>query len=197
MSRIKDLVSQMSKKITHKNSAETQCEFWWDRFMNNGGPDAYNNFVRYEIEVAVLDFEMDKLSEEYEILKNKISTNSNNFYAITIGSAEKTNVTPCQDLWKRFIDSADGKDFVTADAYFERGDNGYIHIHALIEKTKKWSMSMPKLRKRYGKYKGKQHNFDIKSLHGLEIIKWGKYIRKDANKTWNKTHNNTLEISKD
>ncbi len=197
MSKIKDLVSQMSKKITARNIALSQKDFWWDRFMKNNGPDSYNEFVKYEMEVAVLDLKMNKLSEEYEILKNKISTNSNNFYAITIGSAEKTNVSPCLDMWKRFIDSADGKDFVTSEAFYEKGDNGYIHIHALIEKTKKWSMSMPKIRTRYGKYKGKQHNFDIKSLHGLEIIKWRQYIKKDAGNAWNKTNNNTLEISKD
>ena len=109
MSKIKDLVSQMSKKITARNIALSQKDFWWDRFMKNNGPDSYNEFVRYEMEVAVLDLKMNKLSEAYEILKNKISTNSNNFYAITIGSAEKTNVTPCVDMWKRFIDSADGK----------------------------------------------------------------------------------------
>jgi hypothetical protein len=197
MSQIKDLVSEMSKKITLKNSAQEQLEFWWNRFLANDGPDAYNNFVRYEIECKLLDYEMEKLSDEYDRLKNIISTKSNNFYAITIGSAEKTNVTPCLDLWKRFVGSADCKDFVTADAYFERGDNGYIHIHALIEKTRKWSMSMSKLRKRYGKYKGKQHNFDIKRIKGLEIKKWGQYIKKDINKPWNKTHNNSLNFSKD
>jgi hypothetical protein len=46
-------------------------------------------------------------------------------------------------------------------------------------------MSMPKIRKSYGSYKGKQHNFDIKRLKGVGIKKWENYIKKDAKNAWN------------
>ena len=190
MNNIKDLVSEYAKKYSRKNTLEKQKEFWWARFMENNGYESYKTFHKLETECKQLGEELLSLEEAYDALKDKISVNSNNYYAVTIGSAEKDDTGPCLDLWKRFVGSADGKDFVEKKAYFERGDNGYIHIHALVEKTKGWSMSMPKLRKRYGNYKGKQHNFDIKRLKGVGIKKWENYIKKDSKNAWNMEANN-------
>jgi hypothetical protein len=65
-------------------------------------------------------------------------------------------------------------------------------IHAYVTKESKFSMSINKLRKRYGTYKGKQHNFDIKRLIGVEAIKWKNYIKKDSLKSWNKKVNSLI-----
>jgi len=192
MKHTKDLDSY-SKLLFKKKHLEFTRDFNWRLFMNNVGFSAWKSFSEAEAMLKLVEHELEEMRDSYaESYLNKTSTNNNNHYAITIGSAEKDDTEPCQALWERFTSSADGKDFVASEAYFEKGDNGYIHIHALIEKTKGWSMSMPKLRKRYGKHKNKQHNFDIKRLNGIGIIKWQNYIKKDSNNTWNKLVNAKL-----
>lgn len=189
----KDLIDSYGKFLFKKKHLEFQKEFWWNIFSSKGGFDNYKKYSEAEAMAKFVEAELDRLRVMYaEHYEKKISSNSK-YYAITIGSAEKDDIGPCYDLWNRFIDSADGKDFVTAKGFFEKGDNGYIHIHALIEKTKGWSMSMPKIRSRYGKYKGKQHNFDIKRISGIEITKWQNYIKKDSTKQWNLTVNDKLK----
>lgn len=171
---------------------ERNISTWWKIFHQLGGEDNYNTLELWEEALKIATERYDNIKIEYD-LKNKRSSNSNNHYAITIGSAEKSNTGPCLSLWKRFISSADGKKLCEKKAFFERGENGYIHIHAVIQKPTKLSMSFKKLAQRYGKYKGKQHNFDVKPLSGLSIIKWRQYIEKDSKKSWNKTNNIYLE----
>jgi hypothetical protein len=190
---LQNLISQYIKINATIARVNLHRDYYWNLFMKEGG---YENHKEVEEAESVLSyFESLKLSlqTQYDVLKNKTSSNSNNLhYAITIGSPSKTNIEACLSLWNRFKGSADGKNFVSSHAYFEKGDNGYIHIHALIEKQHGFSMSTGKLRTRYGKHKGKQHNFDIKRLKGIEINKWENYIKKDSHKTWNKSVNNIL-----
>ncbi len=187
-----DLIHSYSKLLFKKKHLEFSRDLSWEHFMNNMGFFAYKSYTDAEAMLKSVEDQLDHLREVFaETHLNKTYSN-NNYYAITIGSAEKDNTTPCLSLWKRFLGSADGKDFVASEAYFERGDNGYIHIHALVQKTKGWSMSMPKLRKRYGNHKGKQHNFDIKRISGIGIVKWQNYIKKDSLKPWNMEVNKLL-----
>jgi hypothetical protein len=167
---------------------ENDRDFWWDIFHKQGGEDNYLNLLKYENKLTYYRKRYMHIKEKYDLKK----TSSNLIYAITIGSSEKTDVNPCLDLWHRFSNSADGKRLIQKEAYFERGDNGYIHIHAYVTKESKFSMSINKLRKRYGTYKGKQHNFDIKRLIGVEAIKWKNYIKKDSLKSWNKKVNSLI-----
>jgi len=188
-----NLISQYIKIQANIARVTLHRDFYWDQFMKHGGYDNHKEVE--EAEYVLKYFEAQKLSlqTQYDVLKNKTYSNSNNLhYAITIGSPSKTNIEACLSLWDRFSGSADGKNFVSSHAYFEKGDNGYIHIHALIEKTNGFSMSIGKLRTRYGKHKGKQHNFDIKRLKGIEINKWENYIKKDSHKPWNKSVNHFL-----
>ncbi len=202
--KISSLVNQSIKLTNYIMKLQVELDFYDNLFMQSECHEhssycdcAYANFKRTQEIKALINIcqaEKQELSDMYDRLKNKTFSNGIH-YAITIGSAEKTNTEPCFTLWNRFLHSADAKDFVTQEAYFEKGENGYIHIHALVQKSKGWSMSSNKMRCRYGKYKGKQHNFDIKRLKGLEVTKWASYIKKDGDLPWNKTVNPTLIIS--
>ena len=199
--QISDLVNQ-SINLTNKiMKLQVELDFYDNLFMQSKCHEhssycdcAYANFRKAEeIQMLINIYQAKKqdICVMYDRLKNKTYSNGI-YYAITIGSAEKNSTEPCFTLWNRFIHSADAKDFVTKEAYFEKGENGYIHIHALVQKSKGWSMSTNKMRIRYGKYKQKQHNFDIKRLKGLEITKWSGYIKKDRELPWNKIVNPTL-----
>lgn len=149
---------------------------------------AWEHFQRAEQARAmlkILNDKKDQMNAEYDLKK----TSSYLTYGLTIGSAEKDNTEPCLYLWNKFINSADGKRCNDVEAFFEKGDNGYIHIHAIFTRQTKFSRSINELRKRFGKYKGKQHNFDPIRLKGIDIVKWKNYIRKDSQKLWNKTVN--------
>ncbi len=183
-----NIISQYIKNQLKILRVNHERDYFWDQFNKHGGYDNYKELQEAEDILIYLHSEKLALQTQYDVLKNKTSSNNNNLhYAITIGSPSKTSIDACLSLWNRFKGSADGKNFISTHAYFEKGDNGYIHIHALIEKQNGFSMSTGKLRTRYGKHKGKQHNFDIKRLKGIEINKWGNYIKKDSHKTWNKT----------
>jgi hypothetical protein len=162
-------------------------DFWWDIFHKEGGERNYENLLEYEDKLDYWNTQYNDIKELYE---KKLS--SNLVYAITIGSCEKTDVNPCLNLWNRFSDSADGKRLISSEAYFERGENGFIHIHAYVQKESKFSMSINKMRQRYGRYKGKQHNFDIRRLIGLDQVKWKNYIKKDSHLEWNKKQNSLI-----
>ncbi len=177
---------------------EFEFQFYNNLFLDNDCSEhhescncAWDNFKRAEQARAMLEILHAKQKDmqlEYD-LKKTYSNNSILTYGLTIGSAEKTNTDPCLYLWNKFINSADGKRCSNIEAYFEKGDNGYIHIHAIFTRTQKFQRSINELRKRFGKYKDKQHNFDPVRLKGLEIVKWKNYIKKDSTKDWNKTQN--------
>ena len=177
---------QISTKITWLKAQE---DIWWNIFNKQGGESVYYTFVEAQDELKYWQDQYAVCEQKYNELKNKTYSNNKLIYAITIGSAETDNTTPCKALWNRFINSADGKRCYEVQAFFEKGENGYIHIHAIVHRDQKWSMSIRKLQTRYGKYQNKQHNFDIKRLHGLDANKWQNYIRKDSHKEWNKKAN--------
>jgi len=186
---IATLIEHSSKLTTRILAVKNDRDFWWRVFSQNGG---YHNYKQLEEAEAMLKYyesEYERCRLRYNQLKNISSNNNNLVYAITIGSAERVNTVPCESLWNRFINSADGKRCDDVQAFFEKGDNGYIHIHAIVTRDQKWSRSIKQLQQRYGKYQGKQHNFDIKRLHGIEQNKWKNYIRKDSHKEWNKKAN--------
>lgn len=166
-----------------KSMANAQYNY----FMCVGGQDEFADLLELENEIKFLKNKLIELSE------NNISSDNNLTYAITIGSSEKDDYKPCLSLYNRFINSADAKDFLDVDAYFEKGKKGYIHIHLSVTKSHKFSMSKAKLGQRYGKYKGKQCNFDVVRLVGLEIIKWKQYIKKDSQDSWNLSVNKHLK----
>ena len=115
------------------------------------------------------------------------------YYALTIGSAETENIQPCLELYNRFKES---KDMFGAkiEGYFEKGKkSGYVHIHAIIERKQKFPRSISNISQRHGKYRGKQHNFDIKRISGLSIPKWRNYIKKDSYGSWNAKVNEALK----
>ncbi|AXH74650.1 MAG: putative replicase [Circoviridae sp.] len=198
---ISSLVNQSIKLTNRIRELQRDYEFYNDLFTQSSCHEhgsycdcVYANFMKGEQisdTIALLKHYRQELSDTYDELKNKTYSNGI-YYAITIGSAEKNDTNPCSTLWHRFKDSADAKDFLTQEAYFERGENGYVHIHAIVQKSKGWSMSIKKLQSRYGKYKEKQHNFDIKRLKGLDITKWTNYIKKDAGLPWNTIVNECL-----
>ncbi|PAT00920.1 hypothetical protein CI105_09335 [Candidatus Izimaplasma bacterium ZiA1] len=155
--------------------------------MFMGGEAEHSKLLDLENDIKLFNLKLIELSE------NNISLDNNLTYAITIGSSEKDDYKPCLSLYNRFINSADAKDFLDVNAYFEKGKKGYIHIHASITKSRKFSMSKAKLGQRYGKYKGKQCNFDVKRLIGLDIVKWKQYIKKDSQNSWNLIVNKHLK----
>lgn len=173
-----DQAIQCQNKIARYTSDR---DFWWDIFHKEGGISNYNNLLESEDKLTYWEDMYKNICEQYDLKK----TSSNLVYGLTIGSSEKTNTDPCLYLWHRFSNSADGKRLIQKEAYFEKGDNGYIHIHAYLKKEHKFSMSIRKLQKRYGTYKGKQHNFDLKRLKGIDQVKWKNYIKKDSKKSWN------------
>ena len=180
-------MTTVEKAIQLQNSIkklESQYNTQYDYFMMVGGETEHDKLLELENQIFYLKNLYTDLSHEYE--EKNLNHNNNNFtYALTIGSSETTDIQPCLDMWHHFLSSADGKDFMDYRAYFEKGENQNIHIHAVIQKTKKFSMSFKKLGQRYGKRLGVQHNFDIKKLTGLDILKWKNYIKKDAHKDWN------------
>lgn len=182
---------------------EHQFEFYNSLFLDNDCNDhhpscncAFDHFQKSEEARAMLKLleeERSVMNAQYDLKK----TSSYLTYGLTIGSSEKTDTQPCLYLWDRFINSADGKRCHDVEAYFEKGDNGYIHIHAILRRDQKFSMSFAKLRKRYGIRNKKQHNFDpIRLKTNLDIIKWKNYIKKDSHKSWNSKHNNSIKIPK-
>jgi hypothetical protein len=178
--------SVLQTKICH---AKSDVDFWWNIFQKQGGFDNYKMLSDAEAMLKNYEHQYKILEDNYNQLKNISSNNNNLVYAITIGSGEQTNTEPCESLWNRFINSADGKKCNDIEAYFERGSNGYIHIHAIVSRDQKWSMSINKLRQRYGKYQGKQHNFDVRRLIGIDQTKWRNYIKKDSEHPWNRKVN--------
>ena len=154
---------QISTKITWLKAQE---DIWWNIFNKQGGESVYYTFVEAQDELKYWQDQYAVCEQKYNELKNKTYSNNKLIYAITIGSAETDNTTPCKALWNRFINSADGKRCYEVQAFFEKGENGYIHIHAIVHRDQKWSMSIRKLQTRYGKYQNKQHNFDIKRPPG-------------------------------
>ncbi len=161
------------------------CNCAWDHFQKAEHARAMANF---------LESKKQAMQDEYDLKKNYSNTNILT-YALTIGSAEETDIKPCLYLWNRFINSADGKKLYDVEKYFERGKNNKIHIHAIFKKEAKFSRSFNEIRKRFGIYKTKQHNFDLKRLMGLAIPKWKNYIKKDSQNAWNVIQNNTLKNS--
>jgi hypothetical protein len=170
---------------------KTDRDFWWDIFHKEGGITNYNNLLESENKLTYWEDMYKNICEQYDLKK----TSSNLVYGLTIGSSEKNNTDPCLYLWHRFSNSADGKRLIQKEAYFERGENGYIHIHAYLKKEHKFSMSINKLRKRYGTYKGKQHNFDLVRLKGIDQVKWQNYIKKDSKKSWNLNVNSLISLN--
>lgn len=191
-------LQKYQKILSDISKYEHQFEFYNSLFLDNDCADhhhscncAFDHFQKSEEARAMLKSlqdDKDQMNAEYE--EKKISKHL--VYALTIGSSEKTDIQPCLFLWNRFINSADGKRCYNVEAFFEKGKNGYIHIHAYLCKDQKLSMSFNKMRKRYGIYKGKQCNFDLKSLNGLARVKWKNYIQKDCQKSWNLDANNNI-----
>ena len=193
MTNLNDLINDAVKTSIQIQRLKDMEDFWYNIFMKKGGWDNYTNFNDAQKARRYYEEYYMKLSLEYDekYSKNKISDKI--YYAITIGSAEKDNIKPCLDLYNKFKNSADGKKCLDTQAFFEKGKNGYIHIHLLTSRTEKWARSFKQLSLRYGKYKGKQHNFDIKRLKtSVDVIKWKNYIKKDANDEWNKKVNQEL-----
>lgn len=188
------LVDQAIKIQNQLQQCQNDIDFWWDRFNADGGETPFYSLTDAETLKASLQLELETLTIQYE--KKNISSNNNNLtYALTIGSPEKEDHEPCYGLYKRFVQSSlcNDAEFV---GYFEKGDNGYIHIHATITKNKKFPLSVNEIRKRYGKHKNKQFNFDIKRIIGLEIPKWNNYIKKDNGNNWNTSVNTLLKSLK-
>lgn len=192
----------VSSLIEHSCTIQTrlqQAKQDFDRcnqyFLNYGG---FQNFVESEEARAMLKYyeaEWKRLEDRYnDLTEKKLSKLIQ--YGITIGSAEKTDIGPCIDIFTKFVHSADCKENVSTEAYFEKGDNGFIHIHAIVSRSKKWPRSLKQLAKRHGKYKNKQHNFDVVTLKTpLDITKWSNYIKKDCSNNWNqKVNKNLTEI---
>jgi hypothetical protein len=185
------LTSQLSRYNLDYN-------FYNDLFLNTDCSQhhdscncAWKHFQKAEYARSMVNFLESKklaLQDEYDIKKNYSNTNILT-YALTIGSAEEIDIKPCLYLWNRFINSADGKKLYDVEKYFERGGNNKIHIHAIFKKDSKFSRSFNELRKRFGIYNKKQHNFDLKRLTGLAIPKWKNYIKKDSLNAWNKDAN--------
>lgn len=195
MDNKKNMLDTMGKLLTQIEKAKFEFEFYNTLWENNNCQDhsdhcncCWEHFKKAEDARELLKMlRQQKLDLEEKYIK-KSSTNYNNsqlIYGITIGSSEKSSTLPCETLWTRFTKSADFKRCSNVQAYFEKGENGYIHIHAILYREKGWSMSINKLRKRYGVLNGKQHNFFIKRLKGIDIKKWEYYIKKDSNKPWN------------
>ena len=195
-------LQKYQKILSDISKYEHQFEFYNSLFLDN---DCYNHhdscncafdhFQKSEEARAmlkILEHQKDIMNCEYE--EKKISKYL--VYGLTIGSSEKTDIQPCLFLWNRFINSADGKRCYNVEAFFEKGKNGYIHIHAYLQRDQKFSMSFNKMRKRYGILKGKQCNFDLVNLKGLARVKWKNYIKKDSEKSWNKKSNNSIKESK-
>ncbi len=167
--------------------AKNDAQFYDRLYLTGQNPE--ENFYKVEHYMAIkraLEEEYNMLCELYDQKNN--TQNNQLSYALTIGSAEKENVQPCLELYNRFKES---KDMFGAqiEGYFEKGENGYIHIHAIITRNVKFPRSIPQLRNRYGKYRQKMHNFDIKRISGISINKWKIYIQKDKNNPWNKEQN--------
>lgn len=198
------ILSQYQKVLQQIQKYEFEFNFYNNLFLTNDCKDhhelcncAFAHFKKAEEARAMLKIlEGQKLELQTQYDLKKTSSNNNILtYGLTIGSAEKTDIQPCLYLWNKFINSADGKRCNNVEAFFEKGDSGHIHIHAIFTRTQKFSRSINELRKRFGIYKGKQHNFDPVRLKGLEIVKWKNYIRKDSKKTWNSSVNNSLKIN--
>lgn len=173
--------------MTIKDRLTADRDRLYSLWMSNNDPDCYYQLSDVEADLQQIKSEMDQLQAEYDERKN-ISSNSKLAYALTIGSAEKEDHKPCLSLFKRFTQSAlcSGSDIL---GYFEKGDNGYIHIHAIIYRSSKFKLSFNEIRKRYGLHNGKYHNFDLKRISGLDISKWKNYIKKDSLLPWNTTVN--------
>jgi hypothetical protein len=159
------------------------------------GQDPEENFYNCEHYMA----QIRALQEEYKMLcelydqKQNTYVNGPLYYALTIGSPEKEDIQPCLELYNRFKES---KDMFGAriEGYFEKGKkSGYVHIHAIVERKEKFPRSKSQLASRHGKYRGKQHNFDLIRLSGLAIPKWKNYIKKDSMGSWNTKVNETLK----
>lgn len=181
-----DLIDSAIKIQTKITKAEFDRDFWWKIFHDEGGEYPHEMLVQAEDQLNDLKQQYQQIEELYE---KKISNNNNTLnYALTIGSSEKENHEPCMHLYNKFISSADCND-AQHMGYFEKGDNGYIHIHAIITKPTKFKRSINEMRKRHGTYKGKQHNWDLKRITGLEIPKWKNYIKKDSQQKWNSSVN--------
>ena len=177
-----DLIDNAIKLQNQMRKAEFDRDFWWKIFSEEGGEYPFYQLREAEDQIENLKSQYQEIEELYE---KKTSTNNNNLtYALTIGSSEKEDHTPCMHLYNKFISSADCND-AQHMGYFEKGDNGYIHIHAIITKNSKFKRSINEMRKRHGTYKGKQHNWDLKRITGLEIPKWKNYIKKDSQQKWN------------
>lgn len=172
--------------------AENSANFYDRLYLAGQNPE--ENFGKCEHYMAIKR----ELEEEYKMLcelydqKTNTHVNGPLCYALTIGSAEKENIQPCLELYNRFKES---KDMFGAsiEGYFERGENGYIHIHAIITRHEKFRRSISQLRERHGKYRQKMHNFDIKRISGISINKWNNYIKKDSMEPWNAKVNGVLK----
>lgn len=176
-------------KVEHAQNDFDRCNGY---FLKYGG---YDNFIQSEEARAMLKYyeaEYDRLQTRYDELSHKKLSKVIS-YGVTIGSAEKSDIGPCIDIFTKFVHSADCKKNVCTQAYFEKGDSGYIHIHMLVTRSEKWPRSLKQLAKRHGKYKNKQHNFDVVPLKTpLDISKWGNYIKKDCSNIWNQKVNEKL-----
>ncbi len=172
--------------------AESNANFYDRLYLAGQNPE--ENFYKCEQYMAIKRI----LQEEYKMLcelydqKQNTHINGPLYYALTIGSAEKEDIQPCLELYNRFKES---KDMFGAqiEGYFEKGENGYIHIHAIIQRNVKFPRSIPQMRQRHGKYREKMHNFDIKRLSGISINKWKNYIKKDYKEPWNEKVNEVLK----
>ena len=172
--------------------AENNAQFYDRLYLAGQNPE--ENFFKVEDYMA----KKRALQKEYKMLcdlydqKQNTHINGPLCYALTIGSAEKEDIQPCLQLYNRFKES---KDMFGAqiEGYFEKGENGYIHIHAIIERSVKFPRSIAQLRQRHGKYREKMHNFDIKRISGISINKWKNYIKKDYKEPWNEKVNEVLK----
>lgn len=193
---ISSLIEHSYKIAIKVEHAQEDFDRYNTYFLKYGG---YDNFIKSEEARAMLKYyeaEYDRLKLRYnEMTDKKLSKHLT--YGITIGSAEKSDIGPCIDIFTKFVHSADCKENVHIEAFFEKGkESGRIHIHMLVKRTKKWPRSLKQLAKRHGKYKNKQHNFDVVPLKtNLDILKWEQYIKKDCSNIWNqKVNKNLTEI---
>lgn len=185
-----DLIDANIKAQKRMTELENEHNFH-DRLYLAGHNPEENFYACEAIKEQKLEHEqyIQQLNDQYDKLFKEIT--HSNTYALTIGSAEREDIKPVLQLYNRFKDSSINSDS-EFEGYFEKGENGYIHIHAIITRKSRYVLSFANIKKRYGKYQQKQHNFDIKPLKGLEVTKWKQYIKKDSMEPWNANVNKKL-----
>ena len=156
---------------------------------------AHQLFIELPADLSIVARAMAKMEELWASTYKSEGLNMKGsyHYGYTIGSDEKESPATVMKLYRRFINSADFKNPISQEWYFEKGKEGYIHLHGIAEFAHRQKRSVNDLSTRYGKLNGKQYNFFNKRLkYSLDVIKWKKYIKKDQFAETHETHKKLL-----